>query len=101
MYNDDIELIQRVLSGDESAFASLVKKYHKAVHTLAWRIIGDFHIAEEITQDAFLKVYQKLHTLKNPHHLLGWIYVITTNLSNSWLRKKRLPTYTVEDQTQP
>ena len=97
MYNDDIELIQRVLSGDESAFASLVKKYHKAVHTLAWRIIGDFHIAEEITQDAFLKVYQKLHTLKNPNHFLGWIYVITTNLSNSWLRKKRLPTYTVED----
>ena len=97
MYNDDIELIERVLSGDESAFASLVKKYHKAVHTLAWRIIGDFHIAEEITQDAFLKVYQKLHTLKNPNHFLGWIYVITTNLSNSWLRKKRLPTYTVED----
>lgn len=97
MYNDDTDLIQRVLSGEECAFDSLVKKYHKAVHTLAWRIIGDFHIAEEITQDTFLKVYQKLHTLKNPNHFLGWIYVITTNLSNTWLRKKRLPTYTVED----
>jgi len=49
MEKDDAELIQRVLSGDETAFSDLVKKYQKSVHALAWRKIGDFHIAEEIT----------------------------------------------------
>ena len=77
MKNDDVELIQRVLAGDENAFTELVKKYQKPVHTLAWCKIGDFHIAEEITQDTFLKVYQKLHTLKDPNRFSGWLYVIT------------------------
>ena len=60
MKNTDIELIQSSLIGDENAFAQLVKGYQKQVHALAWRKVGDFHIAEEITQDTFLKVYQKL-----------------------------------------
>ena len=55
MKNDDVELIHRILAGDETAFETLVKKYQKQVHALAWRKIGDFHIAEEITQDTFLK----------------------------------------------
>ena len=58
--NDDVAIIRRVLAGDEAAFAELVNKYQKPVHSLAWRKIGDFHIAEDITQDAFLKVYQRL-----------------------------------------
>ena len=44
MKNDDVVLIQRILAGDETAFASLVRKYQKQVHTLAWRKIRDFHI---------------------------------------------------------
>ncbi|MXV77310.1 hypothetical protein F4001_03065, partial [Candidatus Poribacteria bacterium] len=63
MKNEDVELIHQFLSGNENAFVSLVRKYQKQVHALAWRKIGDFHIAEEITQDTFLKVYQKLSTL--------------------------------------
>ena len=66
MKNDDVELIQRVLAGDENAFSMLVRKYQKPVHALVWRKIGDFHIAEEITQDAFLKAYKELATLKKP-----------------------------------
>ena len=40
MRNDNIELIQRILEGDDAAFACLVKKYQKRVHALAWRKIG-------------------------------------------------------------
>ena len=65
MKNNDVELIQSVLDGGENAFAELVNKHKKAVHALAWRVIGDFHIAEDITQDTFLIVYQRLHTLLN------------------------------------
>ena len=66
MKNDNVELIQHSLAGDQNAFAKLVKKYQKPVHALAWRKVGDFHIAEEITQDTFLLVYKKLATLKDP-----------------------------------
>ena len=62
----DVELIQRTLEGDDDAFSMLMKKYQKRVHALAWRYICDFHIAEEITQDAFLRAYMRLKTLKDP-----------------------------------
>ena len=97
MKNDDVALIRRILAGDEIAFAELVKRYQKPVHTLAWRKIGDFHIAEDITQEVFLKVYQGLHTLKDHHQFSGWLYVITANLCATWLRKKRIQTQPLED----
>ena len=48
MKKSDAELIHQILSGNESAFSALVQKYQKSVHALAWRKIGDFHIAEEL-----------------------------------------------------
>ncbi len=91
MIQSDAQLIQRTLEGDENAFGVLVKKYQKGVHALAWRKIGDFHVAQEITQDAFLKAYQKLSTLKNRNAFSGWVYVIVARMSKDWLRKNRLP----------
>ena len=88
MINEDAQLVNRFLSGDENAFTTLLKKYQKSVHALAWRKVGDFHIAEELTQDAFLKVYQKLGTLKNPNQFAGWLYVITDRLCIDWHRKQ-------------
>ena len=89
MKNSDTQLIHRVLNGDENAFSELVKKYQRQVHALAWRKIGDFHIAEEITQDTFLKAYQKLRTLKKPQRFASWLYVIAANRCNTWLHKKQ------------
>ena len=51
--------------------------------------IGDFHIAEEITQDTFLQAYRKLASLKNPDRFPGWLYVIAARLCETWFRKKR------------
>ncbi len=97
MKNDDVELIQCVLAGDDNAFATLVRKYQKPVHALVWRKIRDFHIAEEITQDAFLKAYKELATLKKPHRFAHWLSVIATRGCIAWLRKKRLSTQSLED----
>ena len=91
MERNDAQLIHQILQGDQEAFSPLVKKYQKGVHTLAWRKIGDFHIAQEITQDTFLKAYQKLGTLKNASQFPGWLYVIASNLCNDYLRRNRLP----------
>ena len=90
MEKDDIELIQRVLSGDEAAFSTLVKKYQKGVHALAWRKVKDYHIAEEITQDAFQQAHKKLASLKDPKQFPGWLYVIADRLCRAWFRKQRL-----------
>ena len=84
MVENDIQLIHRILSGDEAAFSALVRKYQKSVHALAWRKVGDFHIAEEIAQDAFLQAYKNLATLRNPSQFAGWLYVIANNLCKRW-----------------
>lgn len=97
MKDIDVELIYRVLDGDDNAFETLVKKYRKPVHALVWRKIGDFHIAEEITQDTFLKAYQELAKLKKPQSFASWLYVIAANQCSSWLRKKRLRTQPIEE----
>ena len=89
MKENDVQLIHRVLSGDDEAFSVLVEKYRRSVHALAWRKVGDFHFAEEITQDAFLQVYKKLSTLRNPNHFAGWLYVITNRLCKNWHRKSK------------
>ncbi|RKU19173.1 hypothetical protein C6503_08115 [Candidatus Poribacteria bacterium] len=89
MKNNDAQLIQRVLDGDDTAFSALVSKYQRSVHALAWRKVGDFHIAEDITQETFLKAYQRLSTLKEPQSFASWLYVITANHCKAWLRKKR------------
>ena len=96
MNTNDVDLIQRILDGDQGAFTTLVNKYQRSVHALVWRKIGDFHIAEEITQDVFLKVYKRLSTLKRPANFSGWLYVIATRDCVSWLRKKELPTKSLD-----
>ena len=97
MKNSDVELIRRTLDGDDTAFTQLVRKYQKPVHALVWRKIGDFHIAEEITQDTFLKAFQKLSMLKEPQSFASWLYVIAARLCTAWLRKKRLWMQPLED----
>ncbi len=91
MTQNDAELIQRSLQDDQDAFAALVNKYQKPVHALAWRKIGDFHIAQEITQDAFLKAYQNLGDLKNHNLFAGWLYVIAARLCYDWRQKNAIP----------
>ena len=96
MQNNDTELIQRTLDGDQTAFTELVEKYQKGIHALAWRKIGDFHIAQEITQDVFLRAYERLRTLKDYSLFPGWVYVIASHLCTEWHRKKKLPIQSLE-----
>ena len=97
MKSDDIELIQRILAGDETAFASLIRKYQKQVHALAWRKIGDFQIAEDIVQETFLQVYQKLETLNDPTQFSRWLHAIVNHLCIAWHRKNRLQIQSLEE----
>ena len=97
MIHDDVQLIHKVLSGDDEAFTALVQKYQKSVHALAWRKVGDFHFAEDITQDVFLQVYKKLSTLKNPNQFAGWLYVIANRLCKNWNNKNKSAVKSLEE----
>ncbi len=100
MKNNDAELIQRTLEGDQHAFAQLVEKYQEQVHTLAWQKIGDFHIAQEITQDVFITAYQKFPTFTHYRQFAGWLYVVTNRKCIAWHRKKKVETQSI-DETNP
>ena len=97
MVEDDVQLIHRILSGDAEAFTALVTKHQKGVHALAWRKIGDFHYAEEVTQDVFVRVYKHLPQLKDHSLFSGWLYVIADRLCSTWLQENKSLIGSVED----
>ena len=97
MVEDDVQLIHRILSGDAEAFTALVRKHQKGVHALAWRKIGDFHYAEEVTQDVFVRVYKHLPQLKDHSLFSGWLYVIADRLCSTWLQENKSLIGSVED----
>ena len=90
MQNNDVALVHRALAGDDTAFTTLMEKYQKQVHATVWRTIKDFHIAEDIVQETFLKAHQKLGTLNDPHRFSGWINAIATRCCLAWFRENRL-----------
>ena len=97
MKSNDAELIQRILAGDENAFATLVRKYQRQVHAFAFRKTGNFQTAEDITQETFLQVHQKLATLNDPAKFSGWLYAIANHLCIAWYRKKRLQNESIQE----
>ena len=97
MKNEDIALIQRILAGDEDAFANLIRKYQQQVHALAFRKVRDFQTAEDITQETFLRVHQKLATLNDPTKFSGWLYAIANHLCIAWYRENRLQTESLQE----
>ena len=89
MVDDIVELIRRILSGDDEAFSLLMRKHQKWVHALVWRKIGDFHVAEELTQDTFIQAYKNLGTLKDPRRFKGWLYVIANRRCLNWIKRNK------------
>ena len=90
MRNNDVALVHCVLAGDDTAFTTLMEKYQKQVHATVWRTVKDFHIAEDIVQETFLKAHQKLGTLNDPHRFSAWLNAIATRRCIAWFREKRL-----------
>ena len=88
MRTEDGHIIQKCLDGDTAAFGLLVDKYKGSVYGLAYAKLGNFHDAQDITQEVFLKAFRKLRTLKRWDKFLSWLYAITSNLCKDFLRSK-------------
>lgn len=88
MVQNDQVLIDRLCSGDQSAFHDLVGRYKKKVYYLAYDITGDHHEAEDISQEVFMKVYRSLKTFRRDAKMSSWLHQITVNASIDSLRRK-------------
>ena len=86
---DDAEQIAAFKNGDTNAFQFLVSKYSNLVGSIAYNIIGDVHIASDITQDTFLKVYRNLYALQEPRKFKGWLCSIVRTTCIDFLRKEK------------
>ena len=73
--SDDI-LVQHAQQGNERAFAQLVERYQERVFNVCFRIVGDFHDAEEATMDAFLACHRSLTTFEGRSGFRTWLYRI-------------------------
>jgi len=95
---DEKEIIQRVKAGETDCFALLVDRYGDRVFSLIFRITGVREDAEELTQDVFLKVYEKIGSYRGDSAFATWLYRITYNQAISKTRKKKYER-PVEDET--
>jgi len=91
---DDIQLVKRVAQGDERAFLTLYDCYVSRIYGLTVRILGDPMLAEEATQDTFLKLWSRAHTyLAERGSLLLWLLTIARRTALDRLRlERRRPT---------
>lgn len=85
--NEDKSLLIKVANGDEQAFKRLFDLYRPNIYTTALRITGDEWIAEEILQDAFLKVWLNREKITQIDNFGGWLYTIAKNLTYNAIKR--------------
>ena len=90
-------LIYRAQTGDEGAFADLMRAYHAFVYTIVAGIVDNPHDAEEVVQDAFLNAYQGLRQLEDTTKFKSWLAEITRNRARNWLRKQQGETVSIDE----
>jgi len=73
MRTEDGYIVSECLNGDKSAFALLVDKYKAVVFAIAYSKLLNFHDAEDIAQEVFIKAFQKLGMLKNYDKFIVWL----------------------------
>lgn len=81
--------IKQVRKGDQNAFAEIVELYKDKVYQISYRMVGNRHEAEDISQEAFLRAYINIHSYDINKKFSTWLYRIATNLSIDRLRKKK------------
>ena len=80
---DDVKAARR---GDAQAFERLVERHSDGVYGLCYDIVGNFHDAEDLAQEAFVRAHARLQSLRDPNAFAGWLASISRNLCRDWLR---------------
>jgi RNA polymerase sigma-70 factor (ECF subfamily) len=82
--------LDQARNGEERAFAQLVEAHSDRVIALAWRLVGHRQEAEEVAQEAFLRLYQSLATFRGESSIATWLYRTVSRLAIDHLRRERL-----------
>lgn len=88
--DNDFELVQKYLDGDEVSFNLIAKKYHDRIYWHARRMTGNHLDADEIVQEVLIVLYNKLKTFEFKSSLYTWIYTITNSRSINFLNRKKI-----------
>jgi RNA polymerase sigma-70 factor (ECF subfamily) len=94
----DAELIARAQRGEESAFEALYHAHKRRVYHLCFRMIGNTAEAEELTQEAFLRVFRKIHMFRGDSAFSTWLHRLSVNVVLMRLRKKRVTEISFESR---
>ena len=90
-------LIYRAQTGDEGAFAELMREYYPFVYTIVIGIVNNPHDAEEVVQDTFLSAYRGLTQLEDTTKFKSWLAEIARNCVRQWFRKQRGKTVSLDE----
>ncbi|HUR95745.1 MAG TPA: sigma-70 family RNA polymerase sigma factor [Gemmatimonadales bacterium] len=85
---DNAQLVAAHLAGDARAFQELVARYRGRLLNFVNRMIGDRERAEDLVQEAFMRVYRHLHRFDPTKKFSTWIYTIASNLAKNELRNR-------------
>ncbi len=86
----------------EFDFASLVRQHQAMVFSIAWHVLRDRAVAEELAQDVFLSLHRHLAELESPEHVLYWLRRVTTNRAvDEARRRRRRPMVSLENAPEP
>ena len=88
--NSDVSAMKRLAEGDSSALEELIERHKRKVLNVAYRYTGDAVMAEDLAQEAFIRVYQACRRYKPTAKFSTWLYRIVTNLCLSSLRKRQV-----------
>jgi RNA polymerase sigma-70 factor (ECF subfamily) len=98
---DDQELVERLRKGDSEAFRELVARYENKVYRLAIKLTRNEALAEEVLQEVFLKIYQKIDTFRGEAALSSWIYRIAANACFAKLNLEKRHQHADIDEAMP
>ncbi len=98
---EDAALVRAVLAGELSAFDALMKRYQRRAVAVAYRLLSNRDDAMEVTQDAFLKAFDKLKTLSKPERFGPWMLRIVSNLALNRRRSRALRQMAPLEQASP
>ncbi len=82
----DAQLMLRVRDGDEHSFTVLLEKHRNPVIHFVYRMVQDRAVAEELSQEVFLRVYKSRETYEPTARFTTWLFRIATHLALNWLR---------------
>lgn len=97
----EAEAIRRAQAGDSTAFEFLYQLHSRRVYALCLRMVGNPADAEDLMQEAFLQLFRKIGTFRGESAFSTWLHRMTVNVVLMRLRKKSLPTDSLEETLEP